>query len=345
MAGERTSARSRRPAGPGSLLAGWRLDAAFSVLALWMTVGVTLDFRVHSRGISFAEEGFFTTSHVLFYAAFLAIALLIGAATYAERRRGADWVTAVPDGYRAGLLGVFLFALGGPGDLLWHSAFGFEQGVEALTSPTHLLLATGAALFLSSPLRAAWRRDVDGSLRTQLPAVVSATLLLTVVAFFTLYGSPLANPLAGYATEHGDRALGVLSVVTFAASVTGFCLALLRGFRLAPGAFTLSLGGVGTAVSAIGGNFQFVPAMVLTGLVADALVRTLRPAPDRAPAWRAFAAAVPLVLAASYFATVEVTTGIVWSTHVWTGTVASAVLAGLLVSYATVPTARGPADD
>lgn len=338
MAGEPTPAQSERATESWSRLEGWRLDVAFSVLALWMTVGVTLDFRVHSQGISFAEEGFFTTSHVVFYTAFLAIALLLGATTYAERRRGADWVAAIPDGYRLGLLGVFLFALGGPGDFLWHNTFGFEQGVEALTSPTHLLLATGAGLFLTSPLRAAWHREVDDTLRAQFPAFVSATLMLTVIAFFTLYGNPLANPLAGYSTEYGGRALGVLSIVTFGAIVTGFALVLLRGFRLAPGAFTLSLGGSGTAISAVGGTFQFVPSMVLTGLVADVLVRALRPDPGKF-AWRTFAVAVPLTFAGSYIATVELTTGIVWSTHVWAGAVASAGLAGLLVSYVATPSA------
>jgi hypothetical protein len=40
--------------------------------------------------------------------------------------------------------------------MAWHLVFGIETDVAALLSPTHLLLATGAALIVAGPLRAAW---------------------------------------------------------------------------------------------------------------------------------------------------------------------------------------------
>lgn len=333
MSSESVGQRLRR-AVPTSWLDGWRLDAVFTALALWMIAGVALDFRSHAHGISFEAEGFFTPSHVAFYAAFVAIALTIAAATYRNHRPGVSWREAVPDGYRLGVLGVILFALGGPGDFLWHVTFGFEQGVEALTSPTHLLLAVGAALFLSSPLRAAWTREAS-LLREQLPAMVSAGLVFTVVAFFTLYASPFTHPVGAAGVEGSGH--GVISVVWFSAVAAGVTLTLVRRFRLAPGALTTVFALVGVLVTSVSGTFEFVPAVVVAGVVADGLYRATRPSPDSTAAFRLFGAVVPLVLFALYFLTVALEWGLAWTTHVWAGAVVSAGLVGLLVSYVACP--------
>lgn len=45
--------------------------------------------------------------------------------------------------------------------MLWHSRFGIEAGIEALLSPTHLVLALGGMLMVSGPLRAAGFRLTD----------------------------------------------------------------------------------------------------------------------------------------------------------------------------------------
>lgn len=341
MSSESTGKRLRR-AVPAFRLDGWRLDAVFTALALWMIAGVALDFRAHAHGISFEEEGFFTPSHVAFYAAFVAIAVTIAGATYRNHRPGVSWVEAIPDGYRIGVLGVVLFALGGPTDFLWHVTFGFEEGVEGLTSPTHLLLAVGATLFFSSPLRAAWTRE-PSSLREQVPAMVSAALVFTLVAFFTLYESPFAHPV-GIEGSGADAGGALLGVVWFSAVAAGLVLTLARRFELAPGAFTVVFALVGVLVTSPAGTFAFVPALALTGAVADGLFRAIRPSRDRAAAFRLFGAAVPLVLSALYFLTVVVRWELAWTTHVWAGAIVSAGLVGLLASYVAVPHAgEGPA--
>lgn len=46
---------------------------------------------------------------------------------------------AIPAGYSLGLLGVIIFALGGLGDMWWHTVFGIERDVATLLSPTHLM--------------------------------------------------------------------------------------------------------------------------------------------------------------------------------------------------------------
>ncbi|MDZ7730904.1 MAG: hypothetical protein U5K37_08380 [Natrialbaceae archaeon] len=131
----------------------WRLDALFSLLGAWLIIGVTWDFGKHAAGIDFAEEGFLTAPHVTFYSAAIAIGVLVGASILvrgqrlAQNRGPRSLRAAVPEGYTLAILGLIIFGLGGPLDYLWHMAFGAEAGVEALVSPTHLTLATGAVLF------------------------------------------------------------------------------------------------------------------------------------------------------------------------------------------------------
>lgn len=330
---------------PGRLTArlagldGVRLDGAVIVLALWSLFGVLLDVRGHDAGTNrFGVEGFLTLEHTIFYSGFAAIAVLVGGVVYANRVSGDSWVEAVPDGYRLGLVGVVIFGLGGPGDALWHAAFSAETGVEALTSPTHLMLATGSVLFLSSPLRAAWARDDAAGWRAQFPMLVSTALLLSSVTIVTLYG----HPAYGLWPASGEATLGVVGILLQTGVLMGVLLTLLRRFDPAPGAFTLLLGLNGVAMTWVGQSYALLPGFLATGLLADALVAVARPSPARPRAFRLFAFGVPAVHYALYFLAIELTAGIAWVVHIWAGAIVLAGFAGLLLSYAMVPTG-GPA--
>lgn len=324
-------------------LSGRRLDAVVATLSALMVTGVALDFRRHSEGISFAEEGFFTPEHVFFYSMFVGIAAVIGAATVLNRRDGAAWVEAVPDGYGWGVLGVLLFGAGGVADFGWHSTFGFEQGVEGLTSPSHLLLATGAVLFLASPLRAAGRREDAGGVAL-VPALLSTSFALTVFALFTAYVNPLVN-LFATADTGTARHLGVPAFLVFPALLVGTGLALARGFDLPPGALAATFAVPALASTALNGYFEFVVPAVLAGLAGDAVVRWRRPTPAHPTSLRAFGVAVPVTFGAAYFLTVAATRGIAWTVHVWTGAVVLAGMAGLLLTYVVVPDAAARGEE
>jgi hypothetical protein len=333
-----TATTSERATPLGDRLDGWHLDAVVSVLATLMVAGVALDFRSHAAGISFAEEGFLTPEHAFFYSMFIGIAAVVGVKTVDRRWAGHSWIEAVPPGYGAGALGILLFGFGGVGDVLWHSAFGFEADVEALISPSHLLLATGAVTFLSSPARAAWRREsIDGGWRT-LPAVVSLGLALAVVALFLLFVNPIAQPFAGFDVEGNDVSLGVAGFVVFPTVVLGAMLALARRFDLPPGALTLFalLPGVASAVPL--GYFALIAPAIAMGVVADVLARIARPATEHSLALRTFGIVVPLAFAASYMVTIELLYSIAWTVHVWVGAVVYAGLAGLGLTYVISPT-------
>lgn len=321
---------------------GVRLDAVVTVLSLWLTAGVAWDFSIHAHGIDFAEEGFFTASHITFYSAFIAIAAVIGLSTYANYRRGAGLWTAIPRGYRLGVLGVGIFALAGPADFLWHSAFGFEVGVEALTSPSHLLLVVGGTLFLSSPLRAAWVRTGSPRGINQVPALVSATFVGVGVSYFTIYSNPLVQPLGAPGGPTPEHAF--LGFLWFGAVLAGLVLVLVRRFRLAPGALTLVVGLLGLFLVIVAPSPELWPAAVAAGLLADGLVWRSRDGWSPARRLRVLAAAVPSALFAGYFGTVWALYGLAWPVHIWTGAIVSTGLVGLLMSYLVAPHPGGDGD-
>jgi hypothetical protein len=319
-------------------LAGARLDAAVTALVLLSVVGFLLDVRSHMAGLDFEEEGFATPEHTVIYGGVVLAALLVVAVTLARRYEAPGWRAAVPDGYGPGFLGLGLFALGGPGDLLWHSLFGAEANVEALVSPTHLLLATGVALFATSPLRANWRRrDAVGPL-AQFAVAGTAALVLTIFTGFTLYTHPAFLVPGAEATRH---ALPLAGLQLNAALLAGTVLLLVDRFRLRRGWLTVLVGFNGAAMTLIGESFHLLGAYLLAGAVADLLVGAFRPSADRPGAMRVLGAAVPGALAAAHFGTLALRGDLVWSVHLWAGGVFLAAAAGLLVSYLVVPL-RGP---
>src|SRR5207247_5171813 len=102
----------------------------------------------------------------------------------------ATWRAAIPAGYAWAVLGVFVFGVAGVFDMIWHTIFGIELSTDALLSPSHLALGTGAALMVSGPFVAATRRDAGSGLLAQLPAVISLTFLFGTFTFFSLFSGP-----------------------------------------------------------------------------------------------------------------------------------------------------------
>ena len=130
----------------------------------------------------------------MLYSGFLALAATIGGYWARNLARGYRWESALPVGYRLSLVGVALFSAGAVGDLIWHLAFGIEDNLEALLSPTHLLLGFGGALTITGPLRAAWARsETLSKLTSLLPGLLSLSLLFAALTLFTSFASPLSE--------------------------------------------------------------------------------------------------------------------------------------------------------
>lgn len=252
----------------------------------------------------------------------------------------------MPAGYELSLLGVAIFMAGGVGDMLWHIVFGIEVDIEALLSPTHLLLALGGALIATGPIRAAWARAESNSQRwaTLLPALLSLALLLSVFLFFTAY----ANPLSEAALAQGNRpatddelfltqGLGVAGVLVQTGLMMGIVLLALRRWSLPFGSLTVLLGVSSLLGVSVHEDFQFLPFAALSGLAGDLLIVWLQPSATRPTAFRLFAFAVPVIFYALYFATLALTGGVSWTVTLWAGAILLAGTVGWLLSYAFVP--------
>jgi hypothetical protein len=233
---------------------------------------------------------------------------------------------------------VVIFAFGGIFDLLWHTLFGIEMNLDALFSPSHLVLATGIFLVVSGPLRAAWARREPG-----VPAVLSLVMVLSTFTFFSLFAGPYstvlgANPRPVTGTE-SVIARSLLGMYLFSALVVGCALVALRRGRLPIGSMTVLLGLNAIAMILMRGHatpgVQVVFSLVAigAGIIGDVLLWRLDPSTKRPLALRAFAFLVPVTYFALYFTAVLVLAGTWWTIHLVTGSILLAGVVGALVSF------------
>jgi len=313
-----------------------RFDWAMAGLGAALVVGAVIDGWAHNHDPGL--ETFFTPWHALLYAALLMNGVVLALHWLAGLQRGLAVRRGLPSGYGLSLVGVVLFGVGGALDLVWHLVFGIEADLAALMSPTHLLLIGSGTLIVTGPLRAAWHRRTR---RAGWPAVLSATLLLSLLTFWGQFDQPViywwATPTDIGLPAYVGQELGVLGVVLSSALLVGIVLPLVVRFRLPVGSLTVLLGVNAVLMSAMIDLDPVVAVFVAGGVVGDVLLVTLRPSADRVVALRVFAVVLPLATYAGYFLYLLATNEIVWPEHVWLGSIAVAGLTGLLVSLLVAP--------
>jgi hypothetical protein len=323
--------------------ASLRFDWLMTGLSALFMAGLWVDGWAHFHGM--VDDSFFTPWHFLFYSSFGIVALFLGFHQLQNTRRGYAFTRALPPGYWLSLLGVALFAVGGLGDMIWHTLFGIEDGSEALTSPTHLMLALGMGLVFSGPLRSAWGRVQSGQMRgwVQLgPVLIVTTLLFTLLSFFISYVHPLVDPAVAVRASGARQDGGVIGIVITGALISAVMTTLVARWRLPFGAMTLLLGGNAALLVILNDFFVLIPAAVIAGLIADLLL--LRWPPVKPLRLYAITFVVPVIYFAGYFLTVSQAARIVWSIHVWTGAAFLAGLAGLLTALVMTHGPRFGAD-
>jgi TolB protein len=166
--------------------------------------GIYIDGWAHNHNR--VDNTFFTPWHAMLYGAFAVVGAFLALSMGRNFARGYSIRRALPRGYALSMIGVIVFAVAGVGDLIWHTLFGVEANVDALLSPTHLMLALGVFLITTGPIRAAWLKFAPESTRGWAafgPLVVSATLVLSILMFFTQYAHPLVNTFATSPTDSG----------------------------------------------------------------------------------------------------------------------------------------------
>ena len=320
---------------------GVGLDWVFLVPCAWLVGGVFLDGWAHNHIP--ALETFFTPWHAVLYSGYLAVAAFLVYVLVYNHRRGAAWQHAMPAGYSLSLLGAVIFGVGGGLDLVWHVLFGIEKSVDALLSPTHLILAFGGVLMVSGPLRAAWYRSPFQTREDGLhlfPMILSLTFVLALLSFFTQYADPIVTSWANQFTSEPLRELGIASILLQAAILMGGILLAVRRWRLPMGTFAVIFLIKSALSSVLAGSSPVIAVAVVgcvIGFMIDLLYLWLKPSVERGLAFHLFAFAVPIVNTAVYFLGLEAIHGIAWSVNLWTGSIVLSGVVGLLLSYVVVP--------
>ncbi len=310
---------------------------------LWFTAGLFTDGWAHNHIPEL--ETFFTPWHAVFYSGYFATALALAGIVWRNAKRlGVRFRSAAPIGYEYALFGASLFIFGGIGDLLWHEIFGIEADIEALLSPTHLVLAVAMFLMVSANLRA-WFKATPPlgkpKFADQLPMILSVAMSVALL-WFMLQFSHFITVRAGIVPDGADSAeslqnIAITGYLLHVVILLAFLFLLLRRGRIAGGAITIISGLSMTAMGAMRDGLFLLPAVLVTGVIADILAARLHPLEQHRREFRAFAFAVPAIFFTAYFLTVHVQTGIAWSVHLWTGSIVMTGLAGLLLSFLVLP--------
>lgn len=325
---------------PASSATDTRADLVLVGLGLWLVSGVFVDGWAHVNKTSL--ETFFTPWHGLLYSGAAAV---FGYVALVARRAG-----GVPPGYGAALVGGPLFLLAGAGDFLWHQVFGIEVGLDALLSPTHLVLLASGLLVLST----AWRADTARGPAASVAGVLSLVLTTTLAAFFLLYTSAFTTAFAAMALArlpegapgHEQAELPAVAGVSAYLVTTLLLLVPLllmtRRQTVPRGSATALLVLVAGASAAVTQFEQpLLPlAALLAGVVLDTLLLRTRSASGRTRALVA-ALALPLALWPLQLIGVAVVDAVRWPVELWSGVVV--LSAGVAVAIAHLA-AAGPAD-
>lgn len=329
------------------------------LLATWMVAGVFVDGWAHIN-LPSTEETFFTPWHGMLYSGFAAVTAWVALPLLQDRE--GPVTSRIPVGYGLGMVGLAVFAVGGVSDAVWHTLFGIETGVDALLSPTHLLLLAGGLLILTSPVRAAEHSVAEPAptLKTLLPAVIALTLTATIAGFFFAYAWGLVDPtpadpvppaaLDEHAPGHREAeqlvAFGILSRMLATAVLVGPLLYLAVRWRPPAGTVTILFAGVSAplAVLAAGsptatdlGTGDWVTALLLPPLVAgiagDLALRRLDLRGGDPRVVHGFATGLALVLWLGHFVALTTSIGLRWPPELWGGAIGMSILtaAGLAV--------------
>src|SRR5215510_368293 len=252
------------------------------VLSAWFVGGLFLDGWAHHHIPEL--ESFFTPWHAVFYSGFLAVAGFLMATLVRNHAQGYPWRRTMPPGYELAIVGVLIFMAGGVGDMIWHEIFGIESDVEALLSPTHLLLAAGITLTTSAPFRAGWRRRIDQNDPAPgwialLPQLLSVTFVWSAWSFMTQFAHPLVDTWAamGYRPPSPRNltllrtSLGIAGFLLQTGLMLGLVLCTVRRWTLPLGSLTLVFGLNATFMSFLHDQYRLIPGAALAGLVSDLL--------------------------------------------------------------------------
>jgi hypothetical protein len=342
----RTAPSVRRGAAPPNAT----LDLLVGVVGLWLAAGFLLDSWAH---LHVSIETFFTPYHAAFYSAMVAGALILAIFARRNRALGFTGFDVLPAAYQSALWGVPIFFLGGIGDLIWHTFFGVEDRVEAVTRPTHLIIGLGVLLVVGAPIRSALQqRTLLTTLRAQLPLLFALATWLEFIHLGTAYAfDPGAARM--YAPPDGvaygpdyftnttfvlfKTGSGIAIVMLQSLVLMGVCAWTVARFALRPGALTIVFVlGNGMIAAALTNDTPilatYLAMSVVAGLTGDLILARLHPARSDPVAFGLFGVVVPGAYYGTYFLFTALTGGVWWSWTLTLGAIVWSMLCGLALT-------------
>ena len=310
---------------------------------LWMISGLFVDGWAHRNQ---KPETFFTPWHGLLYSGFIASALWMLWVLRSHQEPGVRWRETMPVGYGLRSIGVLVFGVGAIGDLIWHQVFGIEVNVEALLSPTHLVLLTGGLLMAAGPVFSTMRResnDPGPTWSSSGPIVATVAFVLSLLQFFLMYASPY--DYGKYDSDYSEAVSqsgwlanevltdGIASALLFSLLVSVALNFVVRSIRPPRGTF-LMLMFVPALLQTVLNSFETAPRLLgpaLAAVLAEVTWRWVRPVLGSTVIVASWIAALTLVTNFGILAGVSLQDSVTWSVHAWTGLpFLCALFAGLL---------------
>ncbi|MCA4134005.1 hypothetical protein [Arthrobacter sp. M4] len=322
-------------------------DIVTQVLGIWLVIASFGDGWTHVNRP--APETFFTPWHAVLYSGLVAVAAWTGVVVWRNHTPGTSWISAVPTAYRLTVAGVVTFGVGGLLDMAWHQVFGIEVAIDALVSPTHLILGAGGLLILGTGVRSARLSAGRGPIRWTAPAVMSVVLMTALVSFFLIYASafirvapthsylPIPEGTPGHDKEELDLIAGLASyLLTTAVLVVPFSFTAVSSQRPPRGIVTLLVGTSAWLCVAMM-DFHTVPVSGAAGATAAALLADL--ALSRLPAAQVrhrlpvVAAGIITLVWVGQTVGMAVARGIGWPPSLWVGAIVLSATAAAAIAW------------
>ena len=172
------------------MTASTRFDWVMAAMAAIGVIGTWLARWAFLPGWPVDSE---TSGTILTWAAVAVIVGLLAVAGFRGRRAGRSVASSVPAGYGLSLVGFGLIGLGALLDQPTRALFGDPVSLEGLVWVPQLLVAAGAVLVVTGPVRSTWRRAVD--LSDGRPGAVSWWIdrgpAVVAIAFALVLPSPV----------------------------------------------------------------------------------------------------------------------------------------------------------
>lgn len=327
-------------------------DVLYVMLSLLLTVGLMMDVWSHNE--FGPDQSLFNEYHLLFYSSLGAMLMFLSGVALMNVRNGVRLGVALPHGYGLGLLSVILFGLSGALDLTIHAIFGFESGVEALTSPAHLLLFATWLLILFAPVSAARTRSKTtgqaATLVQSLPALVAYGCMIVCIhvplmIYFPMGGNPWMLQDLRLESDFDGLVIGIGGTLLQTLIQVPFILWLAREFRVPFGGYTVAFGFYGLFLMLLAP--EQIPLLMFggLGLLLDVLYRLIRPDATQRGRYLLFALLAPASMWFMCYGTLAMLHGgmnaFYYSGYNLYGSISQAIALGVLVGYLmSMPAAR-----